>query len=272
MYLSRCSIIILLAIFAVVLPAAAWEISAGSNAAPGDRVTLAGGPPAPADPLVIVWGVDGATLLDGLKSTPEGLEGTLGPVATPFVGHAELWRGKRFSLPIVAVNSHGHTFAVQSADAFVGVARDGVGGALGVTGTSPLTWASAKTGDGGGVEIPIPPIAFGPVMPSIRVDIIIDGGTGSGNNNGASNNPGGGNTNGETGKLIVATLNIDIVPGAMGGAGGGPTPIPAAGLAQVLKRALAPLGIDVSTDGIDLRFNAFGGEVERGLVLIHRRP
>ena len=153
-------------------------------------------------------GAEGGVFLNDLRKAGDGLKGTVGMTAQALEGHVEIWCGQSVDIPAQPYKGSGFSYVPRSATWFVGQEGESLGTFI-VEGSTPDTVLSLQREEddtGGGIVLPIPPIPTeGVVLPSVRVDIMIDGGIN--NNNDSTNN----NTGGGGDKHWVAKGQLDIV-------------------------------------------------------------
>lgn len=117
-------------------------------------------------------------VLDGVASTPSTFTGVLGPAASPFAGELIVWAGRRYALPPAFFAGETGPYWIDQAEWFVGRTEargpglfqvlGGSGPAISATiANHQLTFDLAGLGD--------PPIH------RIDLDVVIDGGSTSGN-------------------------------------------------------------------------------------------
>ena len=257
------------------VPSLAWQLSPEAGGE-GTEIHLSSEAPVLAegsDPAMVIWGEDGGAVVDDVRIVKGGLKGSLGPVADGFVGYAELCWGRRVELPHRSHQGLTGTFVTHRALWHVGKQSAGVG-TFGVLGGGAI---QGRLQDPDTVVIDVPPVPPEKIFLSIRVDIVIDGGSNNNQGGGSTGSGDGGSGDGtgsagSNGRLFHAgSLFIDHVPSVvtLAGAGSGePSADVAADLAATLDAHLADLGLRVESEGGRIFIHAPGGLIYRGFAVL----
>ena len=183
-----------------------------------------------------------------------------------FESSLEVWCGRRVEIPTRAHKGSGFSYIPRSATWFVGSEGETQGPFIVNQGTTATVMGFVVEDDpGGGIDLPVPPIPTeGETFPSVRVDIMIDGGINNNNNN--NDNP---NGNDEKHIVAVGRVEIDVIPNSPFPVGFLPSSDAAMDLAEVLNDTFGDLGLAVTHDGERLTFTfGSGAAVHRGFVLL----
>ncbi len=261
------TVLVALLVFLSASQAESWEISPSAGPS-GTLVTLATHPCVDSDPTAFVVGAEGGAFLDDLRKADDGLKGTVGIAAQTFEGSVEIWCGQGVDIPARPHKGSGFSYVPRSATWFVGLEGETLGTFI-VEGGTPDTVVGLKREDedpGSGIVLPIPPIPVdGESLPSVRVDIMIDGGINNNNDN-TNSNP-----NGDGKDIWVAKGRLDLVvmPNSRFPTGFLPMPGVADDLAAVLNDTFGAMGLNVTRDGESLTFTLGAGvDLRRGFVLL----
>lgn len=239
-----------------------------SSAKPGDLVSVSGVESVPADPLVVFFSESAAAVLDDVRVSPGRVEGRLGPVAAPLFGDVEVWWGRRVSLPKQVSKQGDMTYVPRLVEAFVGRTHvSPSGGRLVVdNGSSDTVFAMAVAASEVDLSVPPePPLGIGcdGCHLSIRVDIIIDGGSATNSGTG----PGSESSLVRVGRLELAPLWVRTLIG-----GGSEPPLIGEHLAKLVNLHFNAVGIAAEGSGSTLAVYSTEGPFERAFVTVRYLP
>lgn len=221
-------------------------------------------------PSVVIFGDEDGVVVDDVRVVKDGLRGRVGPVAGSFVGQVEIVWGRRVELPRQTYRGLTGTFVSRRATWHVGD-RSTLAGPFAVDAGGAV---QGRLADPNTIDIEVPPLPPETIFPSIRVDIVIDGG--SNNNQGGSTGSGGdgsgdGNTGANDRPFHAGHLVLDRLPSMAGFDGpttGNPTHDLAIDLAAILDAHLADLGLSVESEGSRLRIHTPDGTIYRGFAVL----